>query len=1092
MVDTILIASDFLMTKEKEQASNRRWLLDLLRRPIEQATHIEPQSFGSSLTRPDAFSRKQFFALSGTAVDVDATQLWFDDAAISEDSLAYLANHLRPSCLIIGYELSEQTRRLLTRIGVPWVDMWLHPVRFLDDILFGFTASSEAVHNAMSAFHINEDVFYLYADRIRIQYYKGIRRPDLPIKPGSALFIGQTLEDKAICDGGRMLNLLDFRGAFERLGSQYGTVYYSRHPFVKSGDEAILKYVQSCGFAKVVDWPAYQMLASGRIAKVASISSSVVHEARYFGTEAEFLFKPVFQPGTEFGKHHLSIYQEFVSPHFWAQALASLLPTRECERVIYLEQKDKLRDMLNFYWSYRYVDKTEDIRQTLLAIDRKVQSLLPKKAAPKVVAAPKLKVDPVQPGRDWALVLADVRALMERHSVVSFDVFDTLIERPFEHPNDLFDYLAPNMRELSGLPELDFRKIRQDARGYVKDGQHGEEVTLAERYRALAEHLDIAPEVGERMRQLEEDTELRLCRPRKTGQSLYELALAMGKKVILVSDIFFEEDFMQRLLDRHGYTRHAATYLSSKEGKLKHSGNLYPVVVNAMEVTANEILHIGDNVHADIKQAKACGLTTYHLPRASETLSKRSRLAGHIGGGGPVLRSVIRGLVANRLADNPFGLAAPSHAGSMPSDFGYAIAGPMFFGFAAWLLQQAISDKVEVLYFLARDGEIVKRCYDVLATYFPCAPRSVYLRASRRGVNVPALQTEEDVLAMLAVNFTPTPLRELIRNRFGLEAIPERALLEAGYTSPDDIATYQRDAEKLKTLFRAIAPQILANAKEEREALMGYYGSMGLLDDCRKAVVDIGHNGTLQASLSNLLGDTQLGGYYFVTYKEIERLHSRGMHARGYLAERLDGKNRRHAYSTYILMFEALFLNTEGSFVRMHQQDGEWVPQLLSTDLEAGRVNFIRQVHDASVQLCADIADVVRNELVGFRLEGDRAVAAYLAMLRAPTLVDAALFKGIGFENVYSGRNTRPIIEHIENDAAATISRSLWKEGATILTYTFVEKGPPERLRMRIVREILKRSVSEKKYRKFLNSPKQFFSDSKSPWVRNLAPLILR
>jgi FMN phosphatase YigB (HAD superfamily) len=1092
MVDTIFIASDFLMTKEKEQASNRRWLLDFLRRPIEQATHVEPQSFGSSLTRPDAFSRAHFFALSGIEVDVAATQFWFDDALISDDSLTYLASHLRPNCVIIGYELSEQTRRLLSRVDVPWVDMWLHPIRFLDDVLFGFAASSEAVYNAISTFHISEDVFYLYADRIRIQYYKGVRRPDLPIKPGSALFIGQTLEDKAICDGGRMLNLLDFRGAFERLGSQYGTVYYSRHPFVKSGDEAILKLVQSCGFAKVVDWPAYQMLASGRITKVVSISSSVVHEARYFGIETDFLFKPVFQFGKQFGKHYLSIYQEFVSPHFWSQALAPLLPTTQCERVIYLEQKDKLRDMLNFYWSYRHVDKTEDIRQTLLAIDRKVQSLLPKKAAPKAAEAPALKIEPVQQGRDWSLVLADVRALMQQHAVVSFDVFDTLIERPFEHPNDLFDYLAPKMRELAGLPELDFRKIRQDARSYVKNGRHGEEVTLAERYRAMAEHLGISPEAGERMRQLEKETELRLCRPRKTGHSLYELALILSKKIILVSDIYFEEDFMTRLLERHGYTRHAATYLSSKEGKLKHSGNLYPAIVKAMGVAPNAILHIGDNAHSDIKQAKAAGLTTYHLPKAVETLARRSRLAGHLGGGGPVLRSVIRGLVGNRLADNPFGLAAPSHAGSAPADFGYAVAGPMFFGFAAWLLQQSIADKVEVLYFLARDGEIVKRCYDVLAPYFSGAPRSVYLRASRRGVNVPALRTEDDVLAMLAVNFTPTSLRELIQNRFGLEIAPGAALVHAGYESLDDIASYQRDAEKLKTFFKAIAPQILANAREEREALIGYYASEGLLDGCRKAVVDIGHNGTLQASISSLMGDSRLGGYYFVTYKEIERLQSRGLHARGYLAERLDGKSRTHAYSTYILMFEALFLNTEGSFVRMHRRDGGWSPELLSTNLEAGRVEFIRQVHDASVELCADLAGVLGSQLGRLRLDGDRAVAAYLAMLRSPTLIDAQLFSGIGFENVYSGRNTRLVIDCIESDAEATISNSLWKEGATVLTQSFVETAPPERLRTRIVRNILKRLVSEEKYRKYLNSPKRFFSESKWPLVRNLAPLILR
>lgn len=38
MIKNIYISSDFLMTKEKEQFSNVKWLYEVLKRPIEQSS----------------------------------------------------------------------------------------------------------------------------------------------------------------------------------------------------------------------------------------------------------------------------------------------------------------------------------------------------------------------------------------------------------------------------------------------------------------------------------------------------------------------------------------------------------------------------------------------------------------------------------------------------------------------------------------------------------------------------------------------------------------------------------------------------------------------------------------------------------------------------------------------------------------------------------------------------------------------------------------------------------------------------------------------------------------------------------------------
>lgn len=1090
-ITRIVVSSDFIMTREDEQMSNLRWLTDLLRRPVERASGILLDSFSASVHQKTAFSRAHFFELSGIELDTRTTHFYFDAQQISEASLDYLSRHVTPRELVIGYELSPQTRSLLSRLGVPWIDMWLHPIRFLDDILFGFTASNEAAHSAMLPFHVNDDVIQLHADRLKIEYYKGYRRPNLPIAPGAALFVGQTLEDKAVCDRGKMLNLLDFQIQFEQAGAQFGKVYYSRHPYVKTGDEAIMRYIRGCRFAQLVDYPSYQMLASGQLAKAFSISSSVVHEARYFGMDTEFLFRPVLTYGTKFGVDHLSIYQEFVSPHFWSAVLAPYLATRSCARVMFLERKDKLRDMLNFYWNYRQVDKLEETRQGLQLIERAVQSMRAKVAATATAlneSTGKLAI-PERPGQSWEEVLAEATAQISSHEVVSFDVFDTLLVRPFEEPSDLFYLLSAEVRALVGDSILNFVEARRNARTLVTDGRHGEEITLTERYRALAKQHGLDEEMAARFEELEKDLERRFCSRRKAGWELHETALRLGRKIIYLSDTYFDEEFVRELLTSAGYKIGDGLFVSSRHQKLKATGNLFPLVTAKLKVNPSSVLHIGDNPESDVKLAQAAGLHTWYLPSRTDAF-KRSKLSGKLNITHSLTHSVIRSLIAARLSDNPWGLPSPSYVGGEPVALGYAAAGPMFFGFAKWILEESIRDGVDVLYFLSRDGDIVKRCYDILAPCYAGAPKSVYLLASRRSANIAALRTSEDIQHVLQVNFDPVSLENLLRNRFGLEQISDDLLRQSGFTSQTEV-DFKKDEAKLRALFAELSPAILENAAREREALLDYYRKMDFRQsDARLAIVDIGHNGTLQASLSSLIGDPNLGGYYFVTYDEIrERVHARGMPAKAYLAEGISSTNRSHPYCRHLLMFEALFLNDEGSFVRMMKQDFELVPVQLPVGGETERVELSRQVHQGVQEFCTEIVRLFGTNLPDFGLEGPDAISGYVGLLNDAAAIDARMFRGIKFENVYSGRDVRYLIEPDDRDAEESVSRSIWREGARVLLQEKLSQqrsGAGLSWRQRLLREVIRRTSSPRKYEKFLKSPEAFFADSNKPLVRLL------
>jgi predicted HAD superfamily hydrolase len=1090
----IILASDFLMTNEQEQLSNLRWFADLLTRPLQLATHLEVHCLHGSMPNSVSLSRRKFFALSGIEFDSNATQFFFREEDLSDASIRYLSENLEPGDLIIGYELSEVTRRLLARIGVHYVDVWLHPVRYLDDILFAFSSNHAGVFEKLCRYDLDPEHYRLYADRYRISTYKGTQRVELPIAPGSALFIGQTLQDKAIShhETGEMLNLLHYREEFQRAGRLYSRVYYSRHPYVRSGDDAILAFVRQCSFAEIADWPAYQMLASPMLSHVFSISSSVVHEARYFGKSVEFLYRPAIELEPRFGlRNYASVYQEFVSGHFWSDVLSPLVATHEVPRIVFLDSKDKLRDMLSFYWSYRQVDKVEGMRAQLNAIDRKMQGF--DKTGPSSSAA--AGGAPIaEPRRhDAATEESKLARRLLDYDVISFDVFDTLLVRPLARPEDLFLLLQDQADAIAEGALGSFVETRANSRRWaVEDGVglRGEEVPLVARYRAIAKRRGLSDLQVEQLCRAEEEMDLRLLRPRRLAQSLYNEALRRGKRVIVVSDTYYERAFIEKLLEQHGFRGYHRLYVSSDTGTLKHSGTMYQTILQDLGMAPRAILHVGDNPRSDVERARQAGIDALHLPGPADAFAQHTRGFSHMRSRDPRLESLMRGMSANAVADNPRAIDHPSFVGGSARNLGYCVLGPIFLGFARWLIERAIHDRRTHLYFLARDGHIARECYRLLAPLYPDAPPSTYLYASRRGFALPSAESTRDLVAMLEADFSPTSLSSLLLHRFGLpsSAVSRADLRKTGFQAVDETVTW-RD-RRLVPLVQALSPQILDAARQERALLMEYFEQQGLLEaSSRPGIIDIGHNGTLQRALGALLSRSDLHGYYFATFRGIEQLETLGMQAAGYVAQGVDVSEASHPYTRYVLMFELVFLNTEGSFQRMERIDGRLRPLLLPLSGEERRVAVTRDLHAGVTDFVRDCRDLFGDVIKTLHMDPAEIIAPYVEMLQQPSLLDAELFQGVAFENVYSGRDRRYAVE-IAADARNSYTRApIWKEGAEVLRLARHGGRQPHLIRLL---DLAHRAglLSDRKHRKLHRDPKGFFQDSKVPLLRRLSKLV--
>ena len=103
-------------------------------------------------------------------------------------------------------------------------------------------------------------------------------------------------------------------------------------------------------------------------------------------------------------------------------------------------------------------------------------------------------------------------------SLVSFDVFDTLIVRPFFVPSDLFMLLDVRFTEVSGCSSLiQFSSIRKKSEDVLRVSRVGHEVTLDEIYDKMVSDYGLDMAVLEIMKKEEIALEMEFSHVRKSG-----------------------------------------------------------------------------------------------------------------------------------------------------------------------------------------------------------------------------------------------------------------------------------------------------------------------------------------------------------------------------------------------------------------------------------------------------------------------------------------------------------------------------------------------------------------------------------------------
>lgn len=368
---------------------------------------------------------------------------------------------------------------------------------------------------------------------------------------------------------------------------------------------------------------------------------------------------------------------------------------------------------------------------------------------------------------------------------VSFDVFDTLVVRPFLKPADLFVLMEQEVQQVLGCRDLpDFSALRHAAEVQARRVHAGrEDITLTQIYEQLCCLTGLEPERAALLREMETAYELRYCVRRETSKRLWDAALGAKKCVIVVSDMYLPTETIASILTHNGYEGYSGLYVSGDVGKTKASGHLFEHVQKTLSIAQGKhVLHIGDNIRSDIQRARAAGWKAYPLYNPKHLLLnqvRKRRMAspllkcfqGFSGNTPPQGGEKFLGLrcmlavVANHVFDDPY--IGGKDPFVCPSNSGYFALGMYLLATAQWLHREAAGNGYDTLCFFARDGRLVKQAFERLVSVLPVQTQTRYVRLSRTALLPLMLERREDLWALPYIlngyaDYTPRKLRKVL------------------------------------------------------------------------------------------------------------------------------------------------------------------------------------------------------------------------------------------------------------------------------------------------------------------------------------------
>jgi hypothetical protein len=292
--EKVILTNDYLRVNEAGKnlfetpfKENLRWIKVLIGDAISDALKIDKREFFTADESGSKSIRWRIYNDLCLPFSVSSWSFVYEQVEISDSVKKELADRLTKS-LIVSFESSPALLKTYNEIGVSYIDIAIHPIRFLDDYVFAIRTNIDEVRKKIADYKLKDE---LCRAKARIYQAKSARLTVFQKLPAcSVLFIGQMDQDSSLIEKQRMIDLDYIKCHLEELSSLYPNVYYKKHPHNKH-TKLITEFIEEVERIEVLDCNIYDALGSGVFSKIISISSGVLHEARIFGYETKRISK---------------------------------------------------------------------------------------------------------------------------------------------------------------------------------------------------------------------------------------------------------------------------------------------------------------------------------------------------------------------------------------------------------------------------------------------------------------------------------------------------------------------------------------------------------------------------------------------------------------------------------------------------------------------------------------------------------------------------------------------------------------------------------------------------------------------------------
>lgn len=441
----------------------------------------------------------------------------------------------------------------------------------------------------------------------------------------------------------------------------------------------------------------------------------------------------------------------------------------------------------------------------------------------------------------------------------SFDIFDTIITRRTATAYGVFCIMQYQLindnkyKNIDNFLKQNFPQIRISTMEKLKkifyQTEGNQEPFLEDIYYEIGKNYNLNNKDINILIQLEISIEKHNLIPINTNINKIKRLLNEQKKVILISDMYLSEKILRDILTQIDIIfKNIPIFVSCDLNKSKENKKLYKYIKEYYNINYSEWLHCGDNKVIDIKNAQELGINTVFYQK--HILLQHSNIES---------LEYQAYLGSSKILNNK--------NNSEKYLFAIDFSAPILYSYVNWVLEQSQKRKINNLYFLTRDGYILKDIADIIIEKKNIPIKTHLFYGSRIALRIP---TQDNLNSFIAIAFDD------YKDSFSFKNVAQRLNIsvskllqylkidiEKKQYANEDIKHYKNialNSEKLKE-------HILNSFKDKRELALQYIKQ--LFDFNNKcAFVDLAGSGKTLEMLQYIIqtfSDYKIQAFYFYT-----------------------------------------------------------------------------------------------------------------------------------------------------------------------------------------------------------------------------------